>query len=260
MIAEIIPEHRSISGTDEADLRWYFSVGRRQLDGKSNFGAMLERLEQFGTHTRPCKKCGGKAATFGDEGEMISPEKNGSGFVWSSDDWERRKTLKRLGLLKGSMADAWNGDLVCEYCKGRGVVKCRRSGSSGWSAMKVKKVTSAPVDADTGGDASLARLGYISRLLDRVKSVSPRAYAILESFYSPGGESEACLWHLTPAGKTMLRRNDQGLPERQYFANERNRQAENPNTERALIFKAADSQAHLLRSHMAEVWCEVRER
>lgn len=248
-----------ISSTDAADLRWYFSVGRRQLEGKSNFGAMLDRLEQFGTHTRPCLKCGGQRATFDDEGNMTEPERDGSGFVWSSKEWETREMLKRLGLLKGNMADAWQGDLICKRCRGRGVVPGRRSGSgSQWGTMKVRRIQATPSDADTGGDASLARLGYVSRILDRVKQRSARAFALLESFYSPGGESEACLWHFTPAGKTMLRKNSMSLPERQFFANERNRQKEDPNTERAMLFQAADQQAADLRLYMVQMWCEVR--
>jgi hypothetical protein len=248
-----------ISSTDAADLRWYFSTGRRQIDGCSNFGAMLDRLEQFGIHARPCLKCGGRNATFDDDGNVVETEQDGSGFVWSSDDWQRRKMLKRLGLLDGELAESWNGDLVCRTCRGRGVVPGRRGGSRNqWGTMKVRSSQQTPSDADTGGDGSLARLGYVSRILDRVKKRSARVYALLESFYSPGGESEACLWQFTPAGKTLLRKNNMSLPERQFFANERNRQKEDPNTERALLFQAADRQAADLRMHMIQVWCEVR--
>lgn len=247
-----------ISAPDAADLRWYFATGRLQFEGKSNFGAMLERLEKFGTQTRPCLKCGGKNPVFDENGDTITPEKNGSGFVWSSEEWDKRKKWARLGILKGEVADAWGGDLVCKNCKGRGIVE-RRQGSTGRGGkMKVKAQSTTFTDADTGGDESLARLGYISRILDQVKARSQKAYIILESFYSPGGESEACLWHLTPSGKTMLRRNDLNLPERQFFANERNRQAENPNTERAMAFKAAEHQAKELHVFAVEVWCEVR--
>lgn len=251
----------AISGTDEADLRWYFSVGRRQIEGRSNFGAMLDRLQHFGSSSKPCRACGGKKATLDKDGNVLTPERVGSGFVWSSEDWARRKMLQKLGLLTGAMADAWKGDLVCSRCKGRGVISGRRGGGSrnSWLTMKVKSPQSSQSDTDTGGDASLARLGYVSRLIDRVRSRCSRATAILEAYYSPGGGSEACLWHLTPAGKTMLRRNNLGLPERQFFANERNRQVEDHNTERELLFRAADQQAAELRTYMLEVWCEVRQ-
>lgn len=260
MIAERILPPSVISATDEADLRWYFASGRRQIEGRSNFGAMLDRLEHFGIHARPCLKCGGNNAVLDADGNTVTPEKDGSGFVWSTKEWKNREMLRKLGLLKGNIADAWQGDLVCKTCRGRGVVPGKRRGGSsrGWLTMKAKGTPPSATEADTGGDASLARLGYVSRLLDRVKAVSPAAHQLLEAFYSPGGESEACLWHLTPAGKTMLRRNSENLPERQFFANERNRQAENPNTERKLLFQAADHQAADLRVHMVRTWCEVR--
>lgn len=249
---------RHIGQTDAADLRWYFSTGRRQIEGSSNFGAMLERLKQFGIHARPCLDCGGQNAVTDAEGNTITPERDGSGFVWSSKEWERREMLKNLGLLTGEVAAAWNGDLVCKTCKGRGVIPGKRKGNrSGWNVMKVNETPSASSDADTGGNASLARLGHVSRLLGKLKRHSELAYVVAEAYYSPGGESEACLWHLTPAGKTMLRRNSLQLPERQFFANERNRQAEDPNTERALLFQAAERQSVELKSIMVQAWLKV---
>lgn len=254
--AETLPSH--ITSTDAADLRWYFSTGRRKIEGSSNFGAMLDRMQHYGVHAKPCVKCGGKRAVVDDDGKTISPEVVGSGFVWTSKQWRERENLQRLGLLTDAVRDAWNGDLTCPACKGRGVVAGRRGGTKG-ETMSIKKGGhSTQPDADTGGDGSLARLGYVSRLLDRLKSRSMSAFRVIEAFYSPDGGSEACLWHLTAAGKTMLRGNGAGIPERQFFENERNRQAEDPNTQRRLLFQAADQQATALRIEAIGVWCEVR--
>lgn len=243
-----------ISTTDEADLRWYFSVGRRQIEGSSNFGAMLDRMEHYGTHTKPCLKCGGRRAVVVNGVTEVS-EQAGSGFVWSSQEGKTRQLLKSLGLFD----EEWKGDLVCPQCHGWGLVpNKRRSKCERAETMAVNETRSAVSDDCAGGNASMARLGHISRLIGNVRSESPRAAAVLEAFYSPGGESEACLWHFTPAGKTMLRKNNMELPERQFFENERNRQKDSPNKERELLFRAADSQAAEMRRFMVEVWAKVR--
>jgi hypothetical protein len=243
---------RYINPTDAADLKWYFATGRAQIDGKSNFGAMLERLSMFGQHARPCKACGGQDGTWDDDGNTVIPESSGSGFVWSSEESKMKKALEDLGLIEPVKL---SGDLTCPRCKGRGWVVAAKRRSGRGPMMKVK--AQHDCSGESGGNESLARLGHISRLFSLVKKASYRASEALESYYSPGGESEACLWHLTPAGKTMLKQNGHNLPERQFFENERNRQAENPNTERQLLFRAADSQAAELHAYMVELWTEI---
>lgn len=247
---ELTPAY--ITETDASDLRWYFSDGMQMLTGKSNFGAMLDRMELYGIRTSPCLHCGGQLGETDKDGNTITPEKVGSGFVWDTEEGKIREMLRLLDLPVESL----QGDLICPKCRGLGFVWPKRQELSDGEMMKLHETHGAPADT-SGGSGSLARLGHVSRLISAVKRRSPRLFQVLEAFYAPDGGSEACLWHLTAAGKTLLRRNSQNLPQRQFFENERDRQRAHSDRETGLLFRAAEDQSKELRRQATALWCEV---
>src|SRR5690606_41194064 len=67
---------------------------------------------------------------------------------------------------------------------------------------------------ETGGSASMARLGMVSRWINRVREMSPIAASASELYFDTSGGSAGCLWGLTPAGRKMLGVNGHKLLER----------------------------------------------
>jgi hypothetical protein len=89
--------------------------------------------------------------------------------------------------------------------------------------------------------------GRIERILEQVGERAPdSADAVGRWFGTPrneGGFSVRALWALTPAGKTLLRRNHLELSPSAFFDNERRAQFDKPDPNRKQLFNAADAQA-----------------
>jgi hypothetical protein len=246
-----------INANDAADLRWYFRSGGLGVFAQSPTAALMARLEMFGKTARPCERCGGDPVRWN----------GGSGFEASrpaSAPTERQQAYLRL--LEIDIPDLLPpaGDRVCRDCEGRGWTLPRfRTHATG-------KLTAQPMGSSKKGggggvevDATdLARLGRISGRLSGVRGQQGPlpATAALEAYYSPDGGSLGALWHLVPAGKTMLRTNPQRLPPAQFFQNLRATQSEKPNEKRAAQFRAAEEQARELNDASCRLWNKLGAR
>lgn len=238
------PKRHRIRAPHQEDLRWYFSTGIRQFEQGSSFGAQIERLCLYGEHARPCKDCGGDPKT----------NRPGSGFILDSKEWREKRAL--AWLLDKRLAIP--GDITCQSCKGKGWISgARRRNRGPLTAKPTHSSVRGNGVPETGGSASMARLGMVSRWINRVREMSPIAASALELYFDPSGGSAGCLWGLTPAGRKMLGENGHKLPERQFFENLRDAHYRNPTDKRRRQFEAADRQARELLEHMHEVWCRA---
>lgn len=226
---------------------WYFRIGGIGAFSSSRTGALLARAELFSIIARPCERCGGDQVKWTGGSGFESSKKQKNPVLFKSLTGRQKE---QLALIEGAMPDlpAAVGDRLCGGCYGRGWALSQKvSHSRG-------ELTARPMGSSVkagGGqsvmaeDASLAKLGSVSKLLDRAQEIRPGAYGDLEAFHSPGSYKGTwtALWHRTPAGKTMLHANGATLHHLLFFANERSDQESKPNDKRAAQFKAADEQS-----------------
>lgn len=250
---------RPIDPYEEGELRWYFEHGVARLEQSSNTLDQLERLAFYFHAARPCRACGGKWARVAADGTVLQVEVPGTGFITSTEEWRQRRALARLLGHELKLP----GDATCQKCGGtgwrpggkrraRGPITARPTGSS-------VKGNGAP---STGGNDSLRKLGRLDGQLARLRRADPEAYATLEAYYCPAGVEMklTSLWHLVPAGKTMLRGNDAGLTPRQFFENLSERQQKRPDPNRHLQFQAADRQAREKLEQAQHAWTALLDQ
>lgn len=241
-----------IRPSDALDLRWYCSSGGCGVFTPSPTATLMATLEMYGRTAEPCVRCGGDLVKWN----------GGTGFVVSSGKKEREPTeheamvMKLLDLQPNPVP--LFGDRVCPTCEGRGWrIRASRSHARGGETAKPKPPQKQCHAGVLIADASIARLGLMSRRLSLVQAVATIARSALEAYYSPDGGDVGALWHLVPAGKTMLRTNPQKLPPQALFANLRAEQAERPNTKRAAQMATAEEQSVSLYELSCRAWNSV---
>lgn len=247
-----------LAAGDAEDLRRYFRTGGLTSRwAQSPLAGMLAMLELFARTARPCERCGGDPVKWN----------GGTGFVDSETGRApERSTAERdylLGLLDIEIPVAI-GDQLCRDCRGHGwVVKgSRRNASKPLTARPMgSSVKGEPADVDTD-TTELAWLGKVSGKLDKLRHHQGEVAAlmVLEAYYSEDGGSMGALWHLTPAGRKMLRNNPQKLQPAQFFANERDAQRLEPKPNRRALFEAAEQQAKELFETSCRLFNEATGR
>jgi len=247
-----------IRASDAEELRRYFRQGGLSVFNGSPTAALMARLSMFGHTARPCESCGG------DPSRWVG----GSGFVASKTKPREVSARSRALLAALDIFVPDDGllppaeDTVCRPCEGRG-----------WALPRFKTHSRAPLTARPTGsskkggggsaidvnEADMALMGRVSGRLDKVRQAQGNlpAAATLESYYGPDGGTLGSLWHLTPSGKSMMRKNPNKLPPQQLWQNLRAEQSEKPTDGRAAQFKAADEQAEALYRATCTIWNEV---
>jgi hypothetical protein len=260
--SELLPKVSAIiSARDSEDLRWYFKTGGLNMFSGSPLGAMLHKMELFHTAARPCTKCGGDLQRWN----------GGTGFMPEETDSESPKGLATD--KQAEIAALLDIQLAREGLAALGCKLCTSCGGRGWALPKRKTQLTKPLTArPTGGskqggqgngvdvsDQNMARLGRVSRRMDMVRAAQGNypAAAAIEAYYSPdAGDDVGCLWHLVPAGKTMLRGNSSKLHHTQFFQNLRAEDRQNPDNNRQLQFAAAQEQSTELFRVSCQMWNE----
>lgn len=247
-----------IRASDAEELRRYFRQGGLGVFNGSPTASLMARLSMFAHTARPCLACGGDEKRWS----------GGSGFVSSTSkprevSPQSRALLAALDIFvpdDGLLPPA--EDTVCRPCEGRG-----------WALPKFKThsrgmITARPTGSSKKGgggsavdvnETDMALMGRVSGRLDKVRQVQGDmpATATLEAWYGADGGTLGSIWHLTPSGKSMQRKNPNRLPPQQLWQNLRNEQAEKPTDGRAAQFKAADEQAEQLYRATCMLWNEV---
>lgn len=264
-----------VSRDDQELLRWYYRTGGLGHDTASATARAIALLEQRRRVAVACRRCGGDPAT----------DRPGTGFVDSATGRAPERPSEGqtdlLALLEIELPQL--GDAVCPSCGGRGwrvgarsvgrarqiaalvpplsPFRLRRTGAPGtptaWPTSASHEGQAAAVERSV---VSLARLGEVSRRLRAVREggeLGRLCELALEAYFSPDGGSIAALWHLTPAGRTMLRHNPHKLSPAQLFANLRNEQRDKRNPSRQAQFDAADEQSRALLARACSAWNET---
>jgi hypothetical protein len=144
-------------------------------------------------------------------------------------------------------------DRVCPECDGCGYHARYLSGAHG---PLTARMTGSSVRSKLGGSycPDAADLIVGSRLAG-VGNVHQASREALECYYAPDGNTWVAVWHLTPAGKTMLRgRKISALRHREAFANLIDEQSRKPTANRKLQFQAADEQSRELLTLARRIW------
>jgi hypothetical protein len=241
-----------ISARDARDLRWFFGTGGLDVFASSTFGAQLERAALFYSGGAKCRRC------------------RGTGFVpQNARRWRKttqlERELQRFVGQKARYLERPFADRVCAVCDGTGwrarrrrasaraalTARPRFAGNGGAGGSKPLGVSGAAVDV---GDINLERLGRVEGRLARVRVHSAISVEVLGSYYAPEGAQRFSIWHLTPAGKTLGRKNPQGLALSVLFANEVAADREKSDPRRRALIDTAGVQAAQLIDRAHRLW------
>lgn len=274
---------------DENDLRTFWRNGGSSATTRSTTAACLAIIAQRSRVAIPCERCGGSVARgragtgFCDSSKPWPRPKNQKPLT------ENEKAL--LGLLDLAQVDAEQelieqglepplGDMLCPTCDGRGWIvgggkppkkpkalfppppaspfRVSRPAQDGlpnvWPTNAQEPPSGYEMTAQLHTDLQL--LGRMSHRTRVVLEGDRGALAVeaLGAFFAPDGGTIAALWHLTAAGKKMLRTNPLNLHHRELFANLREQQALKPDANRGELFVTADKQALALFQWACEQW------
>ncbi len=285
-VVQLRPTRRTLDVEHVKDLQWYAKQnGGLFAPQASTFAAMIERLALMSFGSRNCTRCGG------------SKSKPGRGFVARGRvpyaeqlrRW-RLAQMKREGLsaagspqqverLRALGLDAYTWKTIAEFfpelpalglrdcpeCHGRGVIPrtTRSSASKPLTARPNGGSRKGGSGSSSGGmnEQDLRRRGRIDRRLARVRTAQPSTAGVLDTYYAQqnGRETLIAIWHLTAAGRKMLRENHLGLTTRAFFQNRIDQQRLNPDKHRAWLHAEADRQAAELLELAVVTWNEVRQ-
>jgi hypothetical protein len=235
---------------DARALRTFFRHSGMGVFTRSTMGPMLDRAEMFGRRAIPCRKCGGDRT------------RNVGGTGWALRKRPRVKLATAIEIA------------IARWTKRGGVYRhelfadepCRKCGGSGWVAagrkrVKDRDITARPMGSsmdDAGGvgvsDIGLLQLASTSKRLDLVTRASPGSFDALEAWFGPDVEGLTGLWDMTPAGRTLLRRNSTGLDPVRFFENQRLDQEQHRDAGRAATFDAADEQAQAILTRAFRIY------
>lgn len=234
-------------GEDASDLRWYFRSGGISMLTSSNWGAALERLSKFAYGCAECEDCGGNR-------EKKIP---GDGLERKAQTKKQSELLALIDLHVPELTGEW-----CPKCDGRGMIA--RSGRAHSRAPLTARPTGsskhgrAAIDVDHG---DLARLGSVSRRVAKLAETDSAAAMVLELYYGPDHDSTTLpLYQLTPAGKTLLRRNGQRLHWRQFFENESSDARAKKDKRRLALLDEAKEQAQEYYRAACQAWNTVHRK
>lgn len=236
---------------DADDLRWYFRVGGLAMFSSSTMGPMLEHAAMAGSHARGCRSCGG------------DPVRNIGGTGWTVGKRPRaaKLTATELELAKwarGKYRQQFLADTPCRKCSGTGWRPAGRRVVP--RARQTARPTGSSIKKSSGPSVTVNNLEVLAIVGRRLDQVGPKHAATFMAYFDEEGGSLLGLWELTPAGKTLLRRNDTGLDPVRFFENQRIDQERHQDAGRKAAFEAADEQAGELLSRASRAWNLHRQR
>ncbi len=221
--------------------------GLTRAAGGSNFGAQLERVARYSVAARPCPRCARRRRVVGQASARVTALFAACGLTVE----EARVMFTRL---------APEPHHACKRCRGEGWVM-RRAKRTDEGLTARPNATNQPRSA--GGhqmdDIALELLGRIARWLAEVGQEDYRASQALQAYYGPDGGDLLVVWHLTSAGKTLLKRRGQSPKPRDAWLAEQRRLKRGGFTyhQRDRLIEGADAQAKRLLESAASLWNDV---
>ncbi len=235
---------------DAQDLKWYFKVGGLAMFSSSTMGPMLERAEMQGSHARGCRACGG------------DPKRNIGGTGWTVGKKPKvtKVTPEQLAIAQ------WAKDIFRQRIFAD--EPCRKCSGTGWRpagrrvvprALQTARPMGSSVKKSSGGGSVLVKhmevLAIVGRRLDQI---GPEDAATFLAYFDDDGGSIMAVWALTPAGRTLLRRNSTDLDPVRFFENQRLDQEQHKDAGRQALFDAADEQAASRISRASLKWNSLK--
>jgi hypothetical protein len=230
---------------DAAELRWYVKVGGLALLSSSTMGPMLERAQLHSSHARGCRSCGG------------DPVRNIGGTGWTIGKRSRasRLTPTELAIAKWAKSKLRRqllADTPCGKCQGTGWRPAGRRVVP--RARQTARPMGSSIKKSSGPSVTVRHMEVLAIVGRRLGLVGPKHAATFLAYFDEDGGSTLGLWALTPAGKTLLRRNHSDLDPVRFFENERLDQERHRDAGRLALFEAADAQAAELLSRASFAW------
>jgi hypothetical protein len=235
---------------DATDLRWYFRVGGMAMFSSSTMGPMLERASLFGAHARGCRACGGDA------------KRNIGGTGWTVGKRPRASmpTAEQVAIArwaKGIYRQQLFADEPCRKCSGTGWRPAGRRVVP--RALQTARPMGSSIKKAGGPSATVKHMEVLAIVGRRLDQVGPENAATFLAYFDEEGGSILGVWALTPAGKTLLRRNSTDLDPVRFFENQRLDQEAHRDAGRQALFEAADEQAAERLRNASRKWNSIKQ-
>lgn len=230
---------------DANELRWYVKVGGLAMLSSSTMGPMLERAKLQSSHARGCRSCGG------------DPVRNIGGTGWTLGNRPRAvvPTATEIAIAKwakGKFRRQLLADAPCGKCNGTGWRPAGRRVVP--RSRQTARPMGSSIKKSSGPSVTVKHMEVLAIVGRRLGLIGPKHAATFLAYFDEDGGSTLGLWALTPAGKTLLRRNHSDLDPVRFFENERLDQERHRDAGRLALFEAADAQAAELLSRASFAW------
>lgn len=238
-----------IDDFDAQDLKWYVRVGGIACFSSSTMGPMLDRARLMGSHARGCRACGG------------DPKRNIGGTGWTCGKRPRttQVTATELAIAKWSKSlhrQKLFADEPCGKCAGTGWRPAGRR------VVPRERQTARPMGSSIkkagGPSATVKHMEVLAIVGRRLDQIGPEHTATFLAYFDEDGGNILAVWALTPAGRTLLRRNSTDLDPVRFFENQRLDQEQHRDAGRQALFEAADEQAADRISRASLAWNELK--
>lgn len=246
-----------IDRDDIDQLRLYFRLDGMSSFTKSPLGGMLDNAMLYSPNYRPCVFCGGKRHGVNEDGTAIGEDIGGRGFLVNVAKWSKDKRERYEKRAKGK-CDGESHPIVdnadCVVCGTRGWIRTSRFYSK--SKLTAQPRADAGIHRETSlnVDVQIGTCAIVGSILDRADVLFPLSTAALASVYGRDNYGSIGLWHLTPAGKTMLRGNSENMQPELYFANVRNKNHDQKSKNVTAQLELADEQSEWLIKTAKRSW------
>jgi hypothetical protein len=236
---------------DSADqLRDYFRLGGLARFEKSPMANMLANAEMFSANVGPCIYCGGVR-----NAENPGSEVGGSGFLGDTSKW----TPAMIKRVRGAANATGKQDFLaapgepCPVCNGRGWVTRGRK-QHGEITARPSLTASHGAEHSSDIDVEIGTCALCERILDKADVLFPLATSVLASCFGSQKYGTLGVWHLTPSGKTLLRRNERDKDPVLFFAGLRADNQEKKNKTMTAQLEAAEAQAKMAIDTAYRAW------
>lgn len=240
-------EHDSVT-----QLRDYFRLGGMDKFDRSPLFNQLYQAEMFSSNIAPCVYCGG---IRNDEDPGL--DVGGLGFIMDLTALTPKmlaRVKREIGRESASGLKITDG-IDCPVCNHTGwVVTTGRKRAGEQITARPSKTASAGATHNNNVDVQWGTCALVDRILDKADTLFPMATQILASCFGPINYGTMGVWHITPSGKTLLRRNTEGKDELLFFVSLKAEDEAKQNKALSAQLKAADDQAKAAIDAAYQAW------